>query len=432
MKNKVFFKTFGCQMNVSDSEYIASLLISEVDYELTNNIKEASLIIVNTCSVRKHAEDREKSFIGQLKKLKLKNNCKLVVLGCFVQKAKDELKKQFPYVDLFIGPLEYEYLPEIIKNEFGIQNINTKLHINVFNKTSCFVPIMKGCNNFCSYCIVPYVRGKEISRNFNDIIEEVNFLLNNNVKEIILIGQNVNSYKWEDNNGNVISFAKLLEKIAVLNPQKKYWIRFLTNHPKDMSYDIVQTIKTYDNISRHIHLPLQSGSNKILELMNRKYTIEKYKQIVEMIRTEIPDISITSDLIVGFPNETEEDFQQTLHAVKEIQFDAAFVFKYSPREGTKAALLPDNVPKEIKEKRHYELLSLCDTIAAKKNKNCIGKEKEILVVAQNYKNGKNFYIGKTLYNKTVEIETEKNELIGNFITTKIKDAKLHTLICELN
>jgi tRNA-i(6)A37 thiotransferase enzyme MiaB len=236
---------------------------------------------------------------------------------------------------------------------------------------------MKGCNNFCSYCIVPYVRGKEISRNFNDIIEEVNFLLNNNVKEIILIGQNVNSYKWEDNNGNVISFAKLLEKVAVLNPQKKYWMRFLTNHPKDMSYDIVQTIKTYDNISRHIHLPLQSGSNKILELMNRKYTIEKYKQIVEMIRTEIPYISITTDLIVGFPNETEEDFQQTLHAVKEIQFDAAFVFKYSPREGTKAALLPDNVPKEIKEKRHYELLSLCDTIAAKKNKNCIGKEKEI-------------------------------------------------------
>ena len=428
MSYKVFFKTFGCQMNVSDSEYIASLLISEGDYELTNNIKEASLIIVNTCSVRKHAEDREKSFIGQLKKLKFKNNCKLVVLGCFVQKAKDELKKQFPYVDLFIGPLEYEYLPEIIKNEFGIQNFNTKLHVNVFNKTSCFVPIMKGCDNFCSYCIVPYVRGREISRNLNDIIEEINFLLNNDVKEIILIGQNVNSYKFEDNNGNVVTFAKLLEKVAVLNPQKKYWVGFLTNHPKDMTYDIVQTIKTYDNISRHIHLPLQSGSNKILELMNRKYTIEKYKQIVEMIRTEIPDISITTDFIVGFPNETEEDFQQTLHAVKEIQFDAAFVFKYSSREGTKAASLPDNVPKEIKEKRHYELLSLCDTIAAQKNKKYVNKEVEVLVISQNEKNRKKFCIGKTLDNKTVEIYTSKNEIMSSFIKTKIKDVKLHTLI----
>jgi tRNA-2-methylthio-N6-dimethylallyladenosine synthase len=179
------------------------------------------------------------------------------------------------------------------------------------------------------------------------------------------------------------TFAKLLEKVAVLNPQKKYWVGFLTNHPKDMTYDIVQTIKTYDNISRHIHLPLQSGSNKILELMNRKYTIEKYKQIVEMIRTEIPDISITTDFIVGFPNETEEDFQQTIQAVKEIQFDAAFVFKYSSREGTKAASLPDNVPKEIKEKRHYELLSLCDTIAAQKNKKYVnGKEVEVLVICK--------------------------------------------------
>ena len=431
MSYKVFFKTFGCQMNIADSEYVASLLLSDENYKLTDNINEADIIIVNTCCVRKHAEDREKSFIGQLKKLKSKNNCKIIVLGCFVQKAKNELKKQFPYVDLFIGTLEYEYLPEIIKNELGLQNFYPQLHINVFNKTSCFVPIMKGCNNFCSYCIVPYVRGKEISRDVNDILNEIKLLLDKGVKEIVLIGQNVNSYKSYIEGNTEVNFAKLLEKVAVWDTSKKYWVRFLTNHPKDMTYDIIKMIKLYKNISRHIHLPLQSGSNKILELMNRKYTIEKYKQIVEMIRSEIPDISITTDFIVGFPNETEEDFQQTILAAKEIQFDAAFVFKYSPREGTKAALLPDNVPKEIKEKRHYELLSLCDTIASQKNKKYINKELEVLVISQNEKNGKKFYIGKTLDNKTVEIYTNKNGIIGSFIKTKIKDVKLHTLIGEL-
>jgi len=431
MKQKVFFKTFGCQMNVADSEYVASLLVSKENYEITQNINEADLIIVNTCCVRKHAEDREKSFLGQLKKIKLKNNCKIIVLGCLVQKAKNELKRQFPYIDLFIGPTEYENLCQILENELDFQITNPQIHINVFNKTSCFVPIMKGCNNFCSYCIVPYVRGREISIDINNIIKEVNFLLDNGVKEIILIGQNVNSYKW-DNNGNIITFAKLLEKVATLNTDKKYWVRFLTNHPKDMNYEIVKTIKTYNNISRHIHLPLQSGSNKILELMNRNYTLEKYKQIVEMIRSEIPEISITTDLIVGFPYETEEDFKQTLQAVKDIQFDAAFVFKYSPREGTKAYLLPDNVPKEVKEKRHAELLSLCDGIASQKNKKYLEKEVETLIISQNFKHAKSYYIGKTLENKTVEIITEKTGLVGNFVKTKIKEVKLHTLIGELS
>jgi tRNA-2-methylthio-N6-dimethylallyladenosine synthase len=431
MKQKVFFKTFGCQMNIADSEYVASLLLSDGNYELTQNINEADIIIVNTCSVRKHAEDRERSFLGKLEKIKSKKDSKIIVLGCFVEKAKNELKKQFKHIDLFIGPLEYEYLPEILKNELNLQITNSKIHLNIFNNVSCFVPIMTGCNNFCSYCIVPYLRGRETSRSVNDILEEVKFLLDNGVKEIILIGQNVNSYRWENNEKDIITFAKLLEKIANLDQNKKYWVRFLTNHPKDMVYDIVNVIKSYNNIARHIHLPLQSGSNKILELMNRNYTIEKYKKIVEMIRKELPEVSITTDLIVGFPYETDEDFQQTIQAVKEIQFDAAFVFKYSPREGTKAALLSDNVPQEIKEKRHYELLSLCDTIASQKNKMFIGKEIEVLIVSQTVKKWKNFYIGKTLNNKTVEIEITKEELIGNFIKTKIKNTKLHTLIGEI-
>lgn len=421
---KVYFQTFGCQMNVADSEYIASMLVSSGNFDITNEIVNADLIIVNTCSVRKHAEDRASSYIGKLKELKNKNkNLKIIIIGCFAQRAKYELQEKFPFVDLVVGPLEYEYLPEILQQEFNL-SVNKKTHLNLFNRTSVFVPIMTGCNNFCSYCIVPYVRGKERSRSVNDILDEIKFLLDNNAKEIILIGQNVNSYKFSET-----TFPQLLEKVVKIDTQKNFWVRFLTNHPKDMSIDIIKVIKNYPNISRHIHLPLQSGSNRILKLMNRNYTVEKYKEIIEMIRKEIPEISITTDLIVGFPTETNEDFKQTLNVVKEIEFDAAFVFKYSPRDGTKAAELKDDVPKEVKEERHFELLSLCDNITKEKNKKLIGTELEVLVTDHVVKNNKkDFYIGKTLNNKTVEIVSSKNNLVGEFIKVKINNTKLHSLL----
>lgn len=428
---KVFFQTFGCQMNIADSENIASMLITTDNFEITNTINNADVIIVNTCSVRQHAEDRAKSFIGRLKKLKIKNEkLKIIVIGCFAQRAKLELQKKFPFVDLIVGPLDYEYLPEILSNllEIKIQNAQ---HLNIFNNVSVFVPIMTGCNNFCSYCIVPYVRGKEKSRPFKEIIKEVKSLIENGVKEIILIGQNVNSYKdtySEQEKIEIVDFAYLLETVANIDKKNKFWIRFLTNHPKDMNYKIIETIKRYPNISRHIHLPLQSGSNRILQLMNRNYTVEKYKEIIQMIRTEIPDISITTDLIVGFPTETDEDFKKTVEAVEEIQFDSAFVFKYSTRKGTKAAELPDDVPKSVKEERHYQLLTLCDSIAKQKNSKYISSTQEVLIVSKT----DNHFVGKTLSNKTIEIFTDSTNLkLGDFVLVNINSIKNHTLVAKL-
>ncbi len=426
-KKKFFLKTFGCQMNVADSEYFASILLSTGDFEVTNDIKEADVIVVNTCSVRKHAEDRESSFIGRLKKFKDESKT-IIVLGCFAQKAKEELKRKFPFIDIIVGPLEYEYLPEILKERLGINSLSSNIHFNIFDKVSVFVPIMTGCNNYCSYCIVPYVRGREKSRPVRDILNEIKCLLDKGVKEVVLLGQNVNSYSGLKSDSIKINFANLLEEIASLDSKEKFWIGFLTNHPKDMTYDIVKTIKSYPNISRHIHLPLQSGSNRILKLMNRNYTFEKYKELVELIRREIPDVSITTDLIVGFPTEQEEDFQQTIKAVKEIEFDSAFVFKYSVREKTKSAELPDDVEDEVKERRHYELLNLCDTIARQKNKNYINSEVEVLVVSKSDK--KNVFLGKTINDRIVEICSDR-DLLGNFVKVKIKDVKFHTLIGEV-
>lgn len=428
---KVYFKTFGCQMNVYDSEYLASLFVSSGNFTITDSLKDADIIVINTCSVRKHAENKAESFIGRLKKLKSKNKkSKIIVIGCFAQKAKQELKNKFPFIDLIVGPLEYEYLTEVISSEFAIKPIDKK-HINLFNKISVFVPIMTGCNNFCSYCIVPYVRGREKSRNIDDILSEIKTLLENGVKEITLIGQNVNSYYYEhfdSSTGEIskIKFSNLLEKIANIEHDTKFWIRFLTNHPKDMNLDIIEVIKKYPNISKHIHLPLQSGSNRILKLMNRNYTVEKYKELINTIRKKIDNVSITTDLIVGFPSETEQDFIETLKAVEEIQFDAAFVFKYSPRKGTKAYELKDDVPQEIKEKRHFELLSLCEKNAYEKNKKYIGNSLEVLIVSKN----KDVHIGKTLNNKTVEIRS-KEDILGKFLNVKITDIKIHTLIGEI-
>ena len=485
---KFFVKTFGCQMNVSDSTQVESILLSNSNFSLTQEISNADIIIVNTCSVRKHAEDRAESFIGELKKLKVKNEkLKVIVIGCYAQKSKIELKKKFPYIDTFIGPLEYDYLPQILTRLLNIQIKNQKSKIShrlTFtpldnfvsngarintditkqnntiqstldiehrtldyhaNKISAFVPIMTGCNNYCSYCIVPYVRGKERSRPINEILNEINYLLNSGVKEITLLGQNVNSYKneneeWKMKNGEKqnFDFTKLLEKIATINlhsslstlhnKNNKFWIRFMTNHPKDMNKEIVSVIKKYSNICKHIHLPLQSGSDKILNLMNRKYTSEQFYDLIQTIRIIIPNISITTDLIVGFPKETEEDFMQTYNLVEKIQFDSAFVFKYSPRDGTKAAEFSDDVSKETKEKRHLQLLSLCESIAKNVNYKYINNIYQGLVFD---KKEPNKYYARLESNRVVELKTEKKLELGNFVNIKIVDIKKHNLVGKI-
>lgn len=427
---KFFIKTFGCQMNVSDSEKISQILSSNQLFTQTNNIDKSDLIIVNTCSVRKHAEDRAESFIGELKKLKIKNpKLKVIIVGCYAQKSKLELKKKFPYIDYFIGTLEYDYLPEILSE---ILKTNLKFNTNLKiknNNISTFVPIMTGCNNYCSYCIVPYVRGKEKSRPVNEILDEIKLVLQSGVKEITLLGQNVNSYLDKTEDGKNITFAKLLEKIVTTNfSSHNFWLRFMTNHPKDMTKEIVYTIKKYPNICKHIHLPLQSGSDKILSLMNRKYTSKQYFDLVQMIRDIIPEISITTDLIVGFPSETEEDFMQTYNLVKKIKFDFAFVFKYSVREGTKAAEFYDDVSKEIKEKRHFKLLSLCESIAKKVNYKYINNTYQGLIFD---KKAQNKYYARLESNRVVELKTDKQLEIGSFVNIKIVDIKKHNLIGSL-
>ncbi|MFQ3676001.1 MAG: MiaB/RimO family radical SAM methylthiotransferase, partial [Endomicrobiia bacterium] len=306
------------------------------------------------------------------------------------------------------------------------------------NQISAFVPIMVGCNNYCSYCIVPYVRGKEKSLPVENILDEIKYLLKNGVKEITLLGQNVNSYhspkfvvhSSELNNkstNDYVNFEQLLEKIAELKFQlnNNFWIRFMTNHPKDMNEKIVTLMKNYANICKHIHLPLQSGSDKILNLMNRNYTAKKYYELIQMIRDIIPEISITTDLIVGFPSETEEDFMQTYNLVEKIQFDSAFVFKYSPREGTKAAEFLDDVPKETKEKRHFKLLSLCESIAKNINYKYINKIYQGLIFE---KKEKNTYYARLESNRTVQLNTEKKLELGNFVNIKVVDIKKHNLI----
>ncbi len=427
---KFFIRTFGCQMNISDSKKIESILLSNPNFSLAENINNANLVIVNTCSVRKHAEERVESFVGELKKYKIQNpKLKIIIVGCYAQKSKLELKKKFSYIDNFIGTLEYDYLPEILS-----KILKTPIKKNKFLKTkthniSAFVPVMTGCNNYCSYCIVPYVRGKECSRTVEEILSEVKYLLNSGVKEIILLGQNVNSYRGENSKNQYLNFAQLLEKIATIYTKNKFWIRFMTNHPKDMNEEIVSTIKKYPNICHHIHLPLQSGSDKILKLMNRKYTSKKYYNLIKLIRKKIPDIAITTDLIVGFPKESERDFMKTYNMVKKIQFDSAFVFKYSARDGTKASKLKDTVDKNTKQYRHYKLLSLCETIAKKVNSKYINKEIEVLVTGYDLKQG---YIAKTFTNKTINIKNFSNKKINpGFVKVRILETKKHNLIGKI-
>ncbi|MDI6640692.1 MAG: tRNA (N6-isopentenyl adenosine(37)-C2)-methylthiotransferase MiaB [Elusimicrobiota bacterium] len=461
---KVFIRTFGCQMNVADSRFISDYL-STIGYQQTENIKEAELVIVNTCTVRQHAEDRALSFIGQLKQLKIKDpatlepsGCrnegpKIVVAGCVAERLGEQLKKRYPYIDLIVSAKDVEYFPELFSrlSQFSQFSRFDRLELNqIITKSSnytvtTFVPITRGCNNYCSYCIVPYVRGEEKYRNLEEIINEIVLLVNRGIKEVTLLGQNVNSYRGFRVAGSEFSeefdFADLLTEINKIS--KLHRIRFLTNHPKDMNEKIINAIVALPKVCKHVHLPLQSGSDRILELMNRKYTLKQYISIVNKLRTKIPEVSITTDIMVGFPTETKKDFEDTLNAVKSIQFDFAYVFKYSPREKTKSAELKDDVGQQTKEERHAKLLSISDEIAKEKSQRFINKTVEVLVESMN-KDGK--LVGKTTCNRTVvlvnskegtvredaggnSVGNERNEdLISKLINAKIIGVKIHSLI----
>lgn len=328
-------------MNVADSDFIAGCF-AVAGYEPCDNPENADVIVVNTCTVRQHAEDRALSYIGTLKKLRIKNKkLKIFIVGCVASRIKEWLKKKFPFIDEVIPATDIEKFPQFL-------SVSEK---SVRRKFSEFVTISRGCSNYCSYCIVPYVRGPEMPRSFEAIVSEVENLVNSGIKKVILLGQNVNSYSY-----NGIDFADLLVKVCGIESIKK--IGFMTNHPKDMSDKIIRTVAEGEKFAKHFHLPVQSGSDRILKSMNRGYTKSEYMSLIDKIRKLMPGASITTDVMVGFPSETEEDFSETLSLMRAADFDNFFAFKYSPREGTAAYKMEDDVPQEVKEERLAKILEM--------------------------------------------------------------------------
>lgn len=434
---RLFIETYGCQMNVADSEVVASIM--EMDgYQVTDRWEEADAVLINTCSIRDNAEQKVAQRLHFFNAMRKKKNGLIVgVLGCMAERVKDELIEEFN-VDLVVGPDAYLDLPNMVGAvERGEKAINVKLSTDETyrevipsriggNRISGFISIMRGCNNFCSYCIVPYTRGRERSRDPQSILNELSDLRAKGFKEVTLLGQNVNSYLFESDTQKV-DFPALLAMVAEAAPDTR--IRFTTSHPKDMSDAILETIARFDNIARHIHLPVQSGSSRILKLMNRKYTREWYLDRIDSIRRILPDCGITTDLFCGFHSETPEDHAETLSLMREVGFDAAFMFKYSERPGTFAAeKLPDNIVEEVKIERLTEIINLQNELSLESNRKDIGKEFVVLTEGLS-KRSKEQLFGRTSQNKVV-VFPRGSHRIGEYVRVRVTDASSATLIGE--
>lgn len=435
---KFFVETYGCQMNVADSEKMTMSLLSS-GHHLSVSEKDADIIILNTCSVRAMAEQKVRSRLGQLKILKnfrLKKTGKellIGVAGCMAQQHGKDLFKKFPYINLICGTYRFNKINDILSNvkdghrQLDISQVDEDIKINDYDviskKNSAFVPISRGCNNKCSYCIVPVVRGLERNRDADEIIREIEMLADKGIKEVTLLGQNVNSYI---SHNDKTDFSGLLKKVNDIKGLKR--IRFMTSHPKNASLGLFEAIADLDKVCEHLHLPAQSGSDKILKLMNRGYTRNQYLKLVEDARRYVPGIALSTDIIVGFPGETETDFKDTCSLMEDVKFDSAFIFKYSPRQQTIAANLKDDVLMNIKKQRNNCLLKLQNEIAEEKNKELEGKEVEVLVDEFTGED-KITYCGKTRTNKNVEFKSDKAK-IGELINVKIKSVKSHSLIGE--
>ena len=421
-------------MNFADSEVVAAVM-KMADYELCDSLEDADAVFINTCSIREHAEVKAMSRLEFFRQLKRKKkNLKVGVIGCMAERMQKELLEH-PAVDLVAGPDAYLDLPNLIAQaEQGEKSMNIDLSLTETykdvlpqriggNRISGFVSIMRGCNNFCSYCIVPYTRGRERSRPYNSILNEVQDLYNRGYKEVTLLGQNVNSYNFEG-----LNFAGLLENLAQAIPGIR--IRFTTSHPKDMSEETIIVISKYPNLCKHIHLPVQSGSSRILKLMNRKYTREWYLERIALIRKHIPDCGISTDMFTGFHSETEEDHQETLSLMREVGYDSAFMFKYSERKGTYASKnLPDDVPEEVKLRRLQEMIDLQMELSLESNKKDIGKEFEVLVEGYS-KRSREQLSGRTSQNKVVLFDNQ-GQKVGDLVKVRIKDASAITLFGDI-
>jgi tRNA-2-methylthio-N6-dimethylallyladenosine synthase len=436
MIKNIYIQTFGCQMNVYDSERLKSILISK-GYSLTEKPSEADVIVLNTCCVREHAENRAMGRLAELNKFKQQNpDVILAMVGCSAQKSGEKLLKKAPFLDLVLGTSQIFNLPDYLsqdvfaenKKSFPLVSLDDSdlFFSNILpirkNQFTSYVAISRGCDNYCSYCIVPYVRGPEKHRKWGQILEEVQCLAESAYLEVSLIGQNVNSYKDGE-----CDFPDLLQKVNDQTDIKR--IRFMTSHPKDLSEKLMDKIAFLPKVCEHLHLPLQSGSNEILKQMNRGYTSENYLTLIENAKRKIENLSITTDLIVGFPGETEKDFEGTLNLVKMVEFDSSFMFRYSSREGTQAAKFEDDVSEEEKLKRLNILIQLQKEISLRKNKKLIGKLEEVLIDGKSKRDEKSWK-GKSRGNKTVIVKDEK-DLLGSIVPVKIIDSGTFTLFGEL-
>lgn len=431
---KLFIETYGCQMNVADSEVIASVM-QMAGYSVAESLDEADAVFMNTCSIRDNAEQKILNRLEHFYALKKKKKHLIVgVLGCMAERVKDELIEKH-HVDLVVGPDAYLTLPDLVAAvETGEKAINVELSTTETyrevipsricgNHISGFVSIMRGCNNFCTYCIVPYTRGRERSRDVSSILNEVRDLITKGYKEITLLGQNVNSYQFEDGE-RTVTFPMLLRIVAEAAPGAR--IRFTTSHPKDMSDETLQVIAEVSNVCKHIHLPVQSGSSRILKLMNRKYTREWYLERVQAIKRIIPDCGLTTDIFSGFHSETDEDHRLSLSLMEECGYDSAFMFKYSERPGTYASKkLVDDVPEEIKVARLNEIIALQNRLSLEANQKCVGKTYEVLVEGVSKRSREQLF-GRTEQNKVVVFD-RANHKIGDFVQVVITEASSATL-----
>jgi tRNA-2-methylthio-N6-dimethylallyladenosine synthase len=432
-KSKVYIETYGCQMNVADTEIVMGIL-NNYGYDISPKAEDADVVLLNTCSVRENAEQRIYGRLGNFKTLKnSKPGLVVGILGCMAERLRKDLIDEKRIIDLIVGPDEYRRLPELIDIAFtgekgiGVRLSKTETYDDIIpyreDGLQAWISVMRGCDKFCTFCVVPFTRGRERSKPLASVINEIEQLSERGFKEVTLLGQNVNSYKDGTND-----FADLLAASAMVD--RNIRIRFTTSHPQDLSDKLLYTIARHPNLCNYIHLPVQSGSNRILELMNRTYTIEHYLGLIEKAKRNIPGVSFSTDIIAGFPTETHEDHLMTLDVMKQVRYDGAYMFKYSPREGTKAFKMNDDVSEEVKTKRLQEIIELQQKISSEVNQELIGKEEIILIEGFSRKSDQ-FLAGRTDTNKVLIVPFDEKIKEGSYIKAKVTRATHATLFGEI-
>ena len=431
MKQTYWLETYGCQMNIAESNAL-ELQLKGAGLVPAENAEEANVAILNTCTVRKSADNRVWGRLGYFGAIKKKQPLTLIVTGCMAERLQDDLQDDAPQVDFVIGTNDKQRIVNILTSADG--SYDEAQDVYTFGESyyqegefSSYIPIMNGCNNFCSYCIVPYVRGREISRQVDDVIRELHYLDSKGVKEVTLLGQNVNSYHYEEN-GKVVQFPELLQRLCTEETKNIRWIRFDSPHPKDFTPALIDVIKNEEKVAKHLHVPLQSGSTRILKAMNRKYTKEQYLALIASIRSAIPEITFATDVMVGFPSESEEEYQETVEVLSILQCPEAFMYYFNPREGTRAVDMEEQIDEAVKSRRLSELIDFQQEIFQGVRKNRIGSVVEVLVT-QRTRDDNTQMLGKTEHNEMVAFTSDAD--VGTFVTVAVTSVKGNTLLGEV-